>query len=174
MIRGIRISHTKHLRLNLVRLNRISQESIVVMNIGLHYNDEHSYRGFLKELEQLCFKKMCTKATIVWQETAAQHFPGTKDGYFSGPSKCKSGCARIPREEMRKTDFRNKFANQVMTQNRIPILHVWDLTQDAHDMHIQYNTRSGLCDCTHFCNVQMGVFTAYNRVLQAWLVQKFA
>jgi len=173
MIKGIRISHTKHLIANLDRISHIPRDSIALMNIGLHFNDKNSYLKFLEEFEGLCLKNRCTNATIIWQETAAQHFPGSKNGYFNQRGKCKSGCVKIKREIMQKLDFRNKMAEELMNQYGIPILHVWDLTQDAYDMHVQLNSNSGLCDCTHFCNNALGVFRAYNRVLQAWLVQNF-
>jgi hypothetical protein len=173
-VNGIRVSHTKHLMASLGRLARIPHDSIVLVNIGLHFNNRISYRIFLENFEELCLKNRCTNATIVWQETAAQHFPGSRNGYFVKRGKCKSGCVPLQAENMRKLDFRNKMANLVMERYGIPVLHVWDLTQDAYDMHVQLNINSGLCDCTHFCNVEMGVFRAYNRVLQAWLVKSFS
>jgi len=172
-IKGIRVSHTRHLIANIERISRIPRGSIILLNVGLHFNDKNSYIKFLEVLEELCLRNRCTNATIIWQETAAQHFPDSRNGYFNQRGKCKSGCVRIKREIMRRLDFRNELAEALMTQYRIPILHVWDLTQDAHDMHIQFNPNSGFCDCTHFCNIGMGVFRAYNRVLQAWLVQNF-
>jgi len=77
MIRSIRISHEKHLKSNLNRLERIPSNSIALLNVGLHYNTRQSYAQFLHKLEVTCLQKRCTNAKIIWQETAAQHFPNS-------------------------------------------------------------------------------------------------
>jgi len=171
MVKSIRISHTNHLIANLHRLHKIPASSIALINVGLHFNNRYHYREFLDKFEEVCLKRHCTSARMIWQETAAQHFPASKGGYFKKRSKCLSGCVAISREKLQRMDFRNKMANEVMDRYGIPVLHVWKLTQNAHDMHVQFNSHSGMCDCTHFCNVQYGVFRAYNQVLQAWFVQ---
>lgn len=171
MIDSIRISHEHHLVNNLDRLAMIHSNSIALVNVGLHYNSRKLYAQFLKKFEDLCLRKKCTNAKLVWQETAAQHFPRSSNGYFQKRGTCREGCSRISRVALKTSDFRNQMANRLLRRYNIPILNVWELTQDAHEMHIQHISKTGLCDCTHFCNTKWGVFRAYNRVLQAWLLQ---
>ena len=64
-------------------------------------------------------------------------------------------------------------ANKLMLKYDIVTLPVWEITQAAHDMHVQFNSKTGLCDCTHFCNSPFGVFRVYNRVLQAYMKSQF-
>ena len=168
-IRSIRVSHLEHFRRNIRRIRRIPDNAIVLINIGLHYNQPKKYAEFLSEFENFCLKEPCTKGTLIWQETSAQHFPGSNNGLFVKRGKCSSGCAQLDREKLVNIDFRNKMANEVMLRNNVQILPVWELTQAAHTMHVQDNSKSGMCDCTHFCNVPFGVFRAYNRILQAFL-----
>ena len=78
MIKGIRISHTGHLLANLGRISRITRDSLILMNVGLQFNEKKSYMKFLKEFEELCLRNRCTNATIIWQESAAQNFPDSK------------------------------------------------------------------------------------------------
>jgi len=170
-IRSLRVSHEVHFNAQLARLGKIPADSIVLFNVGLHYNSKKLYARFLQNFEHTCLKKSCTNATIVWQETAAQHFPGSPNGYFQVRSVCKTGCAPSKRNVLLSGDFRNEMANKIMKEYQIPVLRVWEITQGAHDMHIQFQSKLGLCDCTHFCNIPWGVFRAYNRVLQGWLVQ---
>jgi len=166
---GIRFSQQKHFRNALRRLEKIPAEAIILLNVGLHYNHEVEYVSFLQEFEKVCLRKKCSKGNFIWQETAAQHFPNSRNGYFTKHIRCVKGCTRIDRDEMISADFRNKVANKVMMKYGITVLPVFELTQDAHDMHIQFNSKSGLCDCTHYCNSPFGVFRAYNRILQAYL-----
>ena len=107
--------------------------------------------------------------SFFWQETAAQHFPNYNSGYFKKQGKCARGCIQINRDKMIFGDFRNRLANKLMIEYGIHILPAFELTLGAHDMHVQFNSKSGLCDCTHYCNSPNGVFRAYNRVLQAYL-----
>ena len=171
VIGSIRISHEKHLMSNLNRLARIPSNSIALVNVGLHYNTRKSYAQFLHKFEVTCLRKRCTNAKLVWQETAAQHFPNSFNGYFQKRGVCRSGCTRLSRDILKSHDFRNQMANELLRKYDIPILEVWELTQAAQEMHVQSASSTGICDCTHFCNTEWGVFRAYNRVLQAWLAQ---
>ena len=168
-IHGIRISHSKHFLDRLSRLGRIPYNSIVLMNIGLHYNDLDLYRQFLLEFERKCLKSNCTNGTLIWQESAAQHFPSSNNGYFQVRGRCSKGCVKLNRSKIISGDFRNRIANEVMLKYGIPVLPVFEITHDAQDLHTQFNSKTGLCDCTHFCNTPYGVFRVYNRVLQAFL-----
>lgn len=168
-IKSIRISHLEHFRRNIGRLRRIPDGAIILFNVGLHYNQPEEYFEFLSEFEKVCLRKACTNGTLIWQETSAQHFPGSKNGLFVRRGKCSRGCSQLDRGKLVSVDFRNKMANELMLKYNIQILPVWELTQAAHSMHVQYNSKSGVCDCTHFCNVPYGVFRAYNRILQAFL-----
>ena len=170
MVKSIRVSHALHLKNRLSILARLASDCIAVVNVGLHYNSAKSYARFLADFERECLKKRCTNANIVWQETASQHFPGSINGYFRLRGPCKSGCTALSRTSLRSGDFRNRMANELMQKYQVPILKVWEITQGAYNMHVQFNSKSGLCDCTHFCNTPMGVFRAYNRVLQEWLL----
>ena len=169
-IKSIRISHLEHFRRNIGRLRRIPDGAIILFNVGLHYNQPEEYFEFLSEFEKVCLRKACTNGTLIWQETSAQHFPGSKNGLFVRRGKCSRGCSQLDRGKLVSVDFRNKMANELMLRNNIQILPVWELTQAAHSMHVQYNSKSGICDCTHFCNLPYGVFRAYNRILQAFLL----
>lgn len=168
-IKSIRISHLEHFRRNIGRLRKIPDDAIIIINVGLHYNQPEKYIEFLNEFEKFCLRKMCTNGTLIWQETSAQHFPGSKNGLFVRRGKCFRGCSQLDRGKLISVDFRNKMANELMLKYNIQILPVWELTQAAHSMHVQYNSKSGVCDCTHFCNLPYGVFRAYNRILQAFL-----
>jgi len=168
-IHGIRISHSKHFANGLRRLGRIPANSIVLINVGLHYNNAVHYREFLRNFEDNCLRKSCTKGKLIWQETAAQHFPHSHNGYFQSHGGCAKGCAKLKRSKIISGDFRNRIANQVILKYGLPILPTFEITHDAHDMHTQFNSKTGLCDCTHYCNTPHGVFRAYNRVLQAFL-----
>lgn len=171
MIGSIRISHERHLKSNLNVLERIPSNSIALLNVGLHYNTRKSYAQFLHKLEVNCLRKRCTTAKLVWQETSAQHFPNSFNGYFQKPGVCRSGCSRLRRDMLKSNDFRNQMANELLKKYNIPILKVWEFTKDAQKMHVQSASKTNVCDCTHFCNTQWGMFRAYNRVLQAWLAQ---
>lgn len=168
-IHGIRISHAKHFKNGLRRLGRIPHNSIVLMNVGLHYNNPDHYLLFLRDFEDTCLKKSCTKGKLIWQETAAQHFPRSHNGYFQSRGRCLKGCTKLKRSKLISGDFRNRMANDIILKYGLPILPTFEITQDAHDMHTQFNSKTGICDCTHYCNVPHGVFRAYNRVLQAFL-----
>jgi hypothetical protein len=164
-----RISHGKHLMNGLRRLSKIPDNSIVLINVGLHYNSAGNYRQFLQDFEQNCLKKNCTNGKLVWQETAAQHFPSSHNGYFQSHGRCSKGCTKLDRNKIIAGDFRNRMANRMAFKYGLPVMPTFEITHDAHDMHTQFNSKSGLCDCTHFCNTPYGVFRAYNRVLQAFL-----
>ena len=169
-ISSIRISHLEHLNRNMKRLEKIPADAIVVMNVGLHYNLAKEYKMFLSEFEKRCFKNNCTAGKILWQETAAQHFPHSKNGYFRKRERCPKGCAQILRSQLVQYDFRNKLANKVMQENGIFVVPVWEVSQAAHDMHVQYNSKTGVCDCTHFCNTPYGIFRVFNAILQTFLM----
>ena len=170
LVKSIRVSHALHFKNRLHILARLSSDCIAIVNVGLHYNSAKSYARFLADFERECLKKRCTNAFIVWQETTSQHFPYSKNGYFRLRGPCKSGCVAMRRTVLLKGDFRNQMANELMEKYRVPVLRVWELTQGAHDMHVQFNSKSNVCDCTHFCNTALGVFRAFNRILQDWLL----
>lgn len=167
---SIRISHLGHLKKNMKRLEKIPADAIIIMNVGLHYNLATEYKIFLSKLEDSCFRNNCTAGQIVWQETAAQHFPDTKSGYFSKRKSCPRGCAKFKRSQLLNYDFRNKLANEVMQKNGIFVVPIWEVSQAAHDMHVQFNSKTGVCDCTHFCNTPYGIFRVFNAILQSILV----
>jgi len=130
------------------------------------------YRDFLQSFETACLKRSCFLGTLVWVETAAQHFPGPdrSGGLFgSFRGKCgRRGCAQHSYASKRTADFRNRMANHLMKRYSIPILKIWDVTATAFNKHAQ-NRAGTNCDCTQYCNSPWGVFRVYNRALQAYL-----
>jgi hypothetical protein len=173
-VEGLRVSHTRHFetQISRKRLSQVAKGDVVLFNVGMHFNNIDDYKYFLNLFEKACLQHKCVQGTIVWVETAAQHFPGpdSKGGIFGAVrgGRCARGCVQHDYSAKQKADFRNRMANILMAKYRIPILRTWDVTATAFNMHSQDKTVN-VCDCTHYCNSPWGVFRVYNRILQAFL-----
>lgn len=146
---------------------------VCLVNFGVHFNKEAQYRLVLDRFEEVCLKEKCLPCQMVWVETTAQHFPGSRKlgGYFSSAKQTcsRNGCAASSVTPARRADFRNVVATQVMRRNRVPVIPLWAASQAAHHMHVQFYATGNICDCTHYCNSPHGFFRFYHRLLQSYL-----
>ena len=87
---------------------------------------------------------------LVWREVTAQHF-GAAGGHYTGSAdynqlNMSHVCIQHPPAEMEAGNRWNPAGNAIMEAHGVPILRVWDATQQAHFAHVGYG------DCTHYCN----------------------
>eukprot|EP00667_Euglena_gracilis_P017123 EG_transcript_18001 len=134
-----------------------TNNSIVVVNSGLHFHQPKPYRNRLQRFVNHHLRFIADhpkRPTVVWAETPPQHFAGTPNGYFDPGRKKKWSAARcvpVNRLAAWKTDWRNRLAEGLMAQAGIPVLRLWDATVNLWDFHVMNNGRSDGLDCTHYC-----------------------
>jgi hypothetical protein len=87
---------------------------------------------------------------VIWREVGAQHFSGA-GGHYNGAvdyniQDVAATCTPHGAAEMQRMQRWNPASNAVVEAHGVPVLRVWDSTQQAHGMHV------GFGDCTHFCS----------------------
>ena len=107
---------------------------------------------------------------LVWREVTAQHF-GAAGGHYTGSAdynylNMSHVCIQHPPAEMEAGNKWNPSGNAIMEAHGVPILRVWDSTQQAHFAHVGYG------DCTHYGNAP-GPVTEHWTLLLTNLLERF-
>ena len=147
---------------------------LLVVNLGLHYHDRHSYRTAVSTFLSFLEKYLDNRGNrVVWLETTDQHFPNEaeQNGYYSLNDTIRhiKELANLQSDELSKADifqrmcprftntsfeadWRNQIASAAVTEISHPRLSFYSTKHaliDVTDMHA-INTIKWL-DCTHFC-----------------------
>ena len=113
----------------------------VVMNFGLHNKELR-----MDPIQEL-FKKLSgdisqSKTTLIWRETAPQHFnnPG---GVYS-PDVLAEKCIDTSHDSIEISNQFNLKYNPICQKYEIPVLKIWNMTRSFFSAHVQG-------ECTHYC-----------------------
>ena len=113
----------------------------VVMNFGLH-NKELRLEPFQELLKLLSRDLLTGKTTLIWKETAPQHFknPG---GVYS-PDALGENCIDISHDSIERSNQFNLKYNPICQKYEVPVLKIWNMTRSFFNAHVQG-------ECTHYC-----------------------
>ncbi|KAL1519786.1 hypothetical protein AB1Y20_023293 [Prymnesium parvum] len=143
----------------LMRDGSVNNQTIVVVNFGLHYEDRRA--ELVSEAIALAnVHRSRTAPTIVWRETSPQHFQAThpfSEGDSHVPSWWRdehaSRCSPLAPDDANANKF-NEATNPIMTRAGVPLLKVWHATAQDWSTHLSRTTNresASITDCTHFC-----------------------
>ena len=168
-----RVKKTLHQKL----VDRISQPTFLILNLGAHYNEEenfkrdvHALHTDLLQISEDQRNAGCRVTHMLWLESFPQHFPGGA-GFYQAAAKHtvphnQSSLRCEPIADKRKyfqADWRNRAVETIMpdltVNNRIiavaaPLYDQWDAHVDYGD---SLHTPQQPADCTHYC-LGSGVF----------------
>lgn len=128
------------------KYSKLFQEfGTVVMNFGLHDKDLElsSVRTLLIKLKEV----IDLETTLIWRETAPQHF-NNKGGVYT-PEKSKDSCIDISNHSLEQSNKFNLNYNSIFKEHRIPVLRIWNITKGYYTAHVQG-------ECTHYCQPGIG------------------
>ena len=113
----------------------------VVMNFGLH-NKELLMDPIQELLKVLSRDLLAGKTTLIWKETAPQHFknPG---GVYSTDALGKN-CIDISHDSVEISNQFNLKYNPICHEYEVPVLEIWNMTRSFFNAHVQG-------ECTHYC-----------------------
>jgi len=113
----------------------------VVMNFGLH-NKEFRLDPIQELLKLLSGDLLTGKTTLIWKETAPQHFknPG---GVYS-PDALGENCIDISHDSIENSNQFNLKYNPICQKYEVPVLKIWNMTRSFFNAHVQG-------ECTHYC-----------------------
>ena len=113
----------------------------VVINFGLH-NKELRMDPIQELLEQLSGDMLISKTTLIWRETAPQHF-NNLGGVYSSDALGK-GCVDISHYSTERSNTFNLKYNPICQKYKVPVLKIWNMTRSFFNAHVQG-------ECTHYC-----------------------
>ena len=176
----IRITHQMMLKFgaadNLyapIKHHFLTNDDIVVVNFGIHYNDEVSYKEDLELFREVILSnfsdKGCSKPHILFMQTSPQHFRSS-NGYFESPEKSTFECVPIPSNF---SDWRNECLDSILSED-VRIIRIAQGLYSEYDTHVgsfQFMP-SQYADCTHFC-YPSAIFSYIHRVIYNTILQIF-
>ena len=149
---------------SLHEVGMINEQSIVMLNSGLHYdpNDLKAYHHDLLHLIKFNNRKMREFRTV-WMDTPAQHFPGTPLGDYDAAqhcSNCTFSCSPLSKAAAESGGPYNSVTFGLANVLGDLHLQTWDLTVLPWYTHLA----QAKGDCTRSCHpsaYQFWVFKLY-------------
>jgi len=111
------------------------------MNFGLH-NKELRMDPIQELLEKLPGDILQSKTTLIWRETAPQHFSNL-GGVYS-PDALVKPCVDTSNDSIEISNQFNLKYNPICKKYEVPILKIWNMTRGFFSAHVQG-------ECTHYC-----------------------
>jgi len=134
----------------------MTSADIAIMNIGIHHEPEAAgdeTRVLSRAVAALHAANPEAVPTILWRETATQHFIGGKWNKNSRVQMTQKACLCTVEESM---DWYNRITNPIATAAGWPILKIWNATKDKGHFHRSDPKKDNSdphkrLDCSHWC-----------------------
>ena len=144
-------------------LKNVRPRDILVVNIGLHFNDKGPYAKAMKAgMSEL--QRVMKKINVLWRTNPPQHFDKPGGNFYAGARNAGKGCkATGGVKTMQKLEWRNAVASPLVRKAKLPIIHVWDTAVDFPQLHPA--AISGKMDCLHWCEYSSNVLRVWNSMM---------
>ena len=140
----------------------LGPRSLVVANLGIHFPPTSALEAAVRNLVQThADLPSALRPSLVWRETAAQHFPTSNGLYAAGSGRATMSavphlalCRPLRFSNRSTVDLYNAISRAPVEAAHVPILRVWEHSSaawDAHPAATRGHHGKDVLDCTHYC-----------------------
>lgn len=158
--------------------NNLSRKTLILLNYGLHLNPQTKWQlwPMTSAIYDWGEKSRVRRENVpfgnsdfdfvFFRETSSQTFSFSEDGYYSKgvaiPDNTSEGfCCRFPLKNPFLNNWRNNDVRDYLNQldpswwKTVGWVPLFSETLQLYDMHLEYNPRKNVIDCTHFFYVPL-------------------
>ena len=159
---------------NPLRKNMIYDDDILIINMGIHFNDESAYKKSLMVLRNTLLSNFSEHGVsrpkkVFFLESTPQHFSKNPNGYYGGfeDGTKETKCVPI----VNSSDWRNDCAKTILG-DIVTVIPIAQSLAVEFDAHVGYSplSPSVRIDCTHYCS-SSGIFRFIHRMIYNYITQ---